>query len=100
MYNSVLFLPLTRFTDALSYMLGCKVSQRSFSYGMNSSVERRLANISQYRNKFIVLLAKAGKTDQAFHVITVPSSVELDKDILTNTSSKGQLHITDKKLTL
>jgi len=77
-----------RFTDALSYMLGCKVSQRSFSYGMNSSVERRLANISQYRNKFIVLLAKAGKTDQAFHVITVPNSVELDKDILTNTSSK------------
>lgn len=90
---------ITRFSDALYYMLGCKVTQKNRNFPMlNSTSQQQLTNITIYRHKFILLLAKTGKIDQALNVSTVPGTVNLDKDVLTNTTPKGQLKWENKKL--
>ena len=79
-------------------MLGCKVTQRNRNFAMPFSTgEQRLTNIANYRHKFILLLAKTGKIDQALIVITAPGEGNLDKDVLTNTTPKGQLQPEVKK---
>ncbi|XP_068714662.1 uncharacterized protein [Montipora foliosa] len=79
-----------RFSDALFYMLGCKVIRKnSASFGMLSQSEHKLlTNISVYRHKLVLLLAKTGKIEQAMNVITLPGSEELDRDVLTKTKPK------------
>ena len=82
-----------RFLDALSYMMSCKMKSRS-SFGYYNSIcsstnGQKLANISNYRYKFILFLVKTGKIDQALNVITMPPSAVLPNDVL-NTTSKGK----------
>ena len=79
-------------------MLGCKVTTKNGGFGYytntsSASSEQKVANISSYRHKLILFLVKAGKTDQALNVITLPQTAELPKDVLTNTTPKGQLHV-------
>ena len=84
---------ICRFSDALSYMMSCKMKNRS-SFGYYNSIYssangQKLANISNYRYKFILFLVKTGKIDQALNVITMPPSAVLPNDVL-NTTSKGK----------
>ena len=84
---------ICRFSDALSYMMSCKMKNRS-SFGYYNSIYssangQKLANISNYRYKFILFLVKTGKIDQARNVITMPPSAVLPNDVL-NTTSKGK----------
>ena len=84
---------ICRFSDALSYMMSCKMKNRS-SFGYYNSIYssangQKLANISTYRYKFILFLVKTGKIDQALNVITMPPSAILPNDVL-NTTSKGK----------
>ena len=84
---------ICRFSDALSYMMSCKMKNRS-SFGYYNSIYssangQKLANISNYRYKFILFLVKTGKIDQALNVITMPPSAILPNDVL-NTTSKGK----------
>ena len=68
---------------------------RNFSYYHGVSVtaaDQRLMNMSQYRRKFVLLLAKTGKVNQALNVLTLPVSTDITKDVMTNTVLKGQLH--------
>lgn len=83
-----------RFSDALSYMMSCKMKSRS-SFGYYNSIYssangQKLANISNYRYKFILFLVKTGKIDQALNVITMPPSAVLPNDVL-NTTSKASI---------
>ena len=48
-------------------------------------------NMNQYRRKFVLLLAKTGKINQALNVLTLPVSTDITKDAITNTVLKGQL---------
>ena len=85
---------ICRFSDALSYMMSCKMKNRS-SFGYYNSIYssangQKLANISNYRYKFILFLVKTGKIDQALTVITMPPSAILPNDVL-NTTSKGKI---------
>ena len=85
---------ICRFSDALSYMMSCKMKNRS-SFGYYNSIYssangQKLANISNYRYKFILFLVKIGKIDQALNVITMPPSAILPNDVL-NTTSKGKI---------
>ena len=85
---------ICRFSDALSYMMSCKMKNRS-SFGYYNSIYssangQKLANISNYRYKFILFLVKTGKIDQALNVITMPPSAILPNDVL-NTTSKGKI---------
>ena len=91
-----MILSFPRFSDALSYLLSCKVIQknRNFSYYQGVSVtatDQRLIDTNQYRRKFVLLLAKTGKINQALNVLTLPVSTDLTKDVTTNTVLKGQL---------
>lgn len=84
---------ICRFSDALSYMMSCKMKNRS-SFGYynsiyNSASGQKLANFSTYRQKFILFLVKTGKIDQALNVMTMPPSAVLPNDFL-NTTSKGK----------
>ena len=67
---------------------------------LSQSEHKLLTNISVYRHKLVLLLAKTGKIEQAMNVITLPGSVELDRDVLTKTKPKGEfllmLFLTDK----
>ena len=94
--NCTVFLS-PRFSDALSYLLSCKVTQknRNFSYYHGVSVtatDQRLTNMSQYRRKCVLLLAKTGKINQALNVLTLPISTDITRDVMTRTVLKGQLH--------
>ena len=89
----------TRFSDALFYMLSCKTLEKSRSapyYGFEGAVpsttEKCLANITHYKKKFVLLLAKAGKVEQALNVLNFPVSEDIPASILTNTGFKGQLY--------
>lgn len=89
------FFSLLRFSDALSYMLSCKVMQKNrnlYYYGGVSltSSEQQLTNIATYRKKFVLLLAKAGKISQALNVLTLPISTDIPKDVMTKTAFKGE----------
>ncbi len=78
-------------------MLSCKVTQknRNFNYyygGVSvTSNEQRLTNIGNYRKKFVLLLAKAGKIYQALNVLMLPISTDISKDVMTKTVFKGEL---------
>ena len=50
-------------------------------------------NMNQYRKKFVLLLAKTGKINQALNVLTLPVSTDISKDVMTNTVLKGELHV-------
>ena len=94
--NSDFFLP-PRFSDALAYLLSCKVTQKnrnlSYYHGVSvTATDQRLTNMSQYRKKFVLLLAKTGKINQALNVLTLPISTDITKDVMTNTVLKGQLY--------
>ena len=78
---------ICRFSDALSYMMSCRMTQKYTSI-YNVANVKKLANIPTYRYKFILFLVKAGKIDQALNVITMPPSAVLPNDVL-NTTSKG-----------
>ena len=95
--NCTVFLS-PRFSDALSYLLSCKVTQknRNFSYYHGVSVtatDQRLTNMSQYRRKCVLLLAKTGKINQALNVLTLPISTDITRDVMTRTVIKGQLQL-------
>ncbi|XP_022792421.1 uncharacterized protein LOC111331554 [Stylophora pistillata] len=84
-----------RFSDALSYMIGCKTLEKSriaSFYNFGSTVpltaEKFLANITHYKRKFVLLLAKAGKMEQALHLLNLPASVNISASILTETGFK------------
>lgn len=49
--------------------------------------------MTQYRRKFVLLLAKTGKINQALNVLTLPVSTDITKSVITNTVLKGQLHV-------
>ena len=89
--NSAVF-PITRSSDALSYMLSCKIHESpkktSFfqsGYGPTVTVtssktkDQRLINIIDYRRKFVLLLAKVGKIDQALNVLKLPTFAKVSK---------------------
>lgn len=49
--------------------------------------------MTQYRRKFVLLLAKTGKINQALNVLTLPVSTDITKSVITNTVLKGQLRV-------
>ncbi|KAJ7335953.1 hypothetical protein OS493_013316 [Desmophyllum pertusum] len=86
-----------RSSDALSYMLSCKIHESpkktSFfqsGYGPTVTVTssktkyQRLINIIDYRRKFVLLLAKVGKIDQALNVLKLPTFAKVSKDAKAN----------------
>ncbi|CAH3112617.1 unnamed protein product [Pocillopora meandrina] len=84
-----------RFSDALSYMLSCKTLEKNHSasyYGFGGAVpsttEKCVANITHYKKKFVLLLAKAGKVEQALNVLNFPVSGDIPASILSNTGFK------------
>ena len=88
-----------RFSDALSYMLSCKTLEKSriapyygFGDALPSTTEKCLANITHYKKKFVLLLAQAGKVEQALSVLNFPVAEDIPASILTNTGFKGQLY--------
>ena len=88
-----------RFSDALSYMLSCKTLEKNHSasyYGFGGAVpsttEKCVANITHYKKKFVLLLAKAGKVEQALNVLNFPVSGDIPASILSNTGFKGQFY--------
>ena len=48
-------------------------------------------NMNQYRRKFVLLLARTGKINQALNVLALPVSADIPKDVITSTVLKGQL---------